>query len=40
MMSRMRYSRELAYDAPPEEVFAMLADPAFREKEKRAGEGN
>ncbi|TQK70226.1 carbon monoxide dehydrogenase subunit G [Nocardioides sp. SLBN-35] len=32
MMSRMRYSRELAYDAPPEEVFAMLADPAFREK--------
>ncbi|WGY00547.1 MULTISPECIES: DUF2505 domain-containing protein [unclassified Nocardioides] len=28
----MRYSRELAYDAPPEEVFAMLADPAFREK--------
>jgi hypothetical protein len=28
----MRYSRELAYDAAPEEVFAMLADPAFREK--------
>ncbi|SFM54809.1 Carbon monoxide dehydrogenase subunit G [Pimelobacter simplex] len=32
MMSRMRYSRELAYDAAPDEVFAMLADPAFREK--------
>ncbi|MCR1785996.1 DUF2505 domain-containing protein [Nocardioides carbamazepini] len=28
----MRFSRELAYDAPPEEVFAMLADPAFRER--------
>jgi uncharacterized protein YndB with AHSA1/START domain len=28
----MRHSRELAYDAPPDEVFAMLADPAFREK--------
>ncbi|MBM7515768.1 DUF2505 domain-containing protein [Nocardioides nitrophenolicus] len=28
----MRYRRELAYDAPPEEVFAMLADPAFRER--------
>ncbi|UUW87161.1 DUF2505 domain-containing protein [Nocardioides sp. WV_118_6] len=28
----MRYSRELAYDAAPDEVFAMLADPAFREK--------
>ncbi len=32
MMSRMRYRRELAYDAPPAEVFAMLADPAFRER--------
>ncbi|WGX95155.1 DUF2505 domain-containing protein [Nocardioides sp. L-11A] len=28
----MRHSRELPYDAAPEEVFAMLADPAFREK--------
>ncbi|WP_158296619.1 DUF2505 domain-containing protein [Nocardioides albidus] len=28
----MRYSRELAYDAAPEEVFAMLADPAYRKK--------
>ncbi|GAA1547374.1 DUF2505 domain-containing protein [Nocardioides humi] len=28
----MRYNRELAYDAPPAEVFAMLADPAFRER--------
>ncbi|WP_161605410.1 DUF2505 domain-containing protein [Pimelobacter simplex] len=28
----MRYSRELAYAAAPDEVFAMLADPAFREK--------
>ncbi|WP_408898793.1 DUF2505 domain-containing protein [Nocardioides sp. R1-1] len=28
----MRYSRELAYDAPPAEVFAMLADPDFRRK--------
>ena len=28
----MRFSRELAYEAAPDEVFAMLADPAFREK--------
>lgn len=28
----MRFKRELSYDAPPAEVFAMLADPAFREK--------
>lgn len=29
----MKFRRELAYEAaPPAEVFAMLADPAFREK--------
>lgn len=28
----MKFRHELTYDAPPEEVFAMLADPAFREK--------
>ncbi|MBM9461503.1 DUF2505 domain-containing protein [Nocardioides sp. zg-536] len=27
----MRFSRELFYAAPPEDVFAMLADPAYRE---------
>lgn len=27
----MRFRHELVYDAPPAEVFAMLADPAFRE---------
>lgn len=27
----MRFRHELAYDAPPDKVFAMLADPAFRE---------
>lgn len=27
----MRFRHELAYDAPPDQVFAMLADPAFRE---------
>lgn len=32
MMSPMRFRRELAYDASPDEVFAMLSDPAFREK--------
>ena len=29
---RMHFRHELAYDAAPSEVFAMLADPAFREK--------
>lgn len=28
----MDYRRELTYDAAPDEVFAMLVDPAFREK--------
>lgn len=28
----MKMSRELRYDAPPDQVYAMLADPAFREK--------
>jgi uncharacterized protein YndB with AHSA1/START domain len=28
----MRFSHELSYDAPPEEVYAMLADPSFRER--------
>lgn len=32
MMSAMKFRRELAYEAAPDEVFAMLADPAFREK--------
>jgi uncharacterized protein YndB with AHSA1/START domain len=26
----MRFRHELTYDAPPEQVFAMLADPEFR----------
>lgn len=32
MMAPMKFRRELAYEAAPDEVFAMLADPAFREK--------
>ena len=32
MMSAMDFRHELSYDAPPDQVFAMLADPAFREK--------
>ena len=28
----MRFSHDLAYDAPPEAVRAMLADPVFRER--------
>ena len=31
-MHRMRFSHDLAYDAAPEAVAAMLADPAFREQ--------
>jgi hypothetical protein len=27
----MKFRHELQYDAPPEQVFEMLADPAFRE---------
>lgn len=32
MMCAMRITIELSYDAPPADVFAMLADPAFRER--------
>jgi hypothetical protein len=32
MMHRMRFSHDLAYDAAPDAVAAMLADPAFREE--------
>jgi len=31
MMSAMKFRHELSYDASPDQVFAMLADPAFRE---------
>lgn len=31
MMSAMDFRHELTYDSPPADVFAMLADPAFRE---------
>ncbi|MEJ7796173.1 MAG: hypothetical protein WKF50_11520 [Nocardioides sp.] len=27
----MHFRHELSYDAPPDAVYAMLADPAFRE---------
>ena len=30
MMSRMHFRHELSYDASPDDVFEMLADPAFR----------
>ena len=36
MMSVMLIRHELTYDAPRDEVYAMLADPAFREKVCRA----
>lgn len=32
MMTAMKFRHALSYDAPPAEVFAMLSDPAFREK--------
>ncbi len=32
MMAAMKLRHALTYDAPPSEVYAMLADPAFREK--------
>ena len=32
MMTSMKFRHELSYDAPPADVFAMLSDPAFREK--------
>lgn len=31
-MCAMKFRKELSYDAPPADVFAMLADPAFRER--------
>lgn len=34
----MRFRHELTYDAPPAEVFAMLSDPAFRERVAAAQE--
>lgn len=34
----MRFSHELSYDASPEEVYAMLADPSFRERVSLARE--
>ena len=30
MMSAMKFRHELSYDAPPDQVYAMLAAPAFR----------
>lgn len=35
-MSRMRLHHEITYDAAPDEVFEMLADPAFRVKVSEA----
>jgi uncharacterized protein YndB with AHSA1/START domain len=32
----MKFRKELAYEADPDDVFAMLADPQFREKVARA----
>lgn len=32
MMCAMKFRTELSYDAPPADVFAMLSDPAFRER--------
>ena len=32
MMAAMKFRKELAYDADPADVYAMLADPGFREK--------
>jgi hypothetical protein len=34
----MRFRHELVYDAPPDEVFAMLSDPGFRQKVTAAQE--
>ncbi|MGA8847281.1 MAG: DUF2505 domain-containing protein [Nocardioides sp.] len=34
----MKFRHELSYDAPPADVYAMLADPAFREKVAAAQE--
>jgi len=38
MMSAMKFRHELTYDASPAEVFAMLADPVFREAGCAEGE--
>ncbi len=32
MMSAMKIRHEISYDATPEDVYAMLADPAFRQR--------
>lgn len=40
MMSAMKIRHELQYDASPAEVFAMLADPDFREKVCQAQKSN
>jgi hypothetical protein len=37
MMTAMKFSFEMTYDAPADEVRAMLADPAFREKVAASG---
>jgi hypothetical protein len=36
MMCAMEFRTELSYDASPDEVFAMLADPAFRKQVAQA----
>ncbi len=36
MMCAMEFRTELAYDASPDEVYAMLSDPAFREQVAQA----
>lgn len=38
MMSAMDFRTELAYDASPDAVYAMLSDPAFREQVAQAQE--
>lgn len=32
MMTGMKFSHEIHYDASPDEVFAMLSDPSFRQR--------
>lgn len=36
MMATMHFRHELSYDATPDEVYEMLADPAFRERVSEA----
>jgi uncharacterized protein YndB with AHSA1/START domain len=38
MMCAMEFRTELSYDASPDEVYAMLSDPAFREQVAQAQE--